>query len=600
MVESVLLHDEKSAIQALDGFLRGLKPPAQKITTQHLAPYRNRKPLAGWRLELQTEEILFPLILLAKEGYPYNLPELYLEGKNRCLEWPHVETDNRLCVVPTHATFNPGDPAGVAEYILSEAAQLLPALAAGQLDNDFINEFQSYWSLATGDQPHRITSIVSPDGPSRTICCWSGKISSLAADTPEQGAEWLSRFRNDDISPDSFKPGLFLWLDQPLTPDRYPRTSADIYRLAHEVNAHKELERLILDLPSSILVLIGFYTDSGPGFGAIRIRPSPQSATTNRGQRQSIEKGFRPGHTPERILLSRALGTAMTVKMLEVIRADKQWIHTRGGTELPVDNKRVGIIGCGSLGASIAILLAQAGYCLTLIDPDTLNWENVGRHALGGPDFIGNNKAKALAQRIQQHLPHLNIEAHAKNWHEVWAKSPDTLKECNILISTTGDWLAESALNKLSRTLSEFPDLIFGWSEPHAVAGHVLIIREMGGCLSCGMTADGLFLNPAVEWPEDDDSLMKQVPACGAFYQPFGPVDLSQIHSLIASATMDLLQERIKTSEHRIWFGDETRIKELGGEWADSWLQTESNPSSGNREVRKPWQISSTCPLCRK
>src|SRR5437867_8391247 len=83
--------------------------------------------------------------------------------------------------------------------------------------------------------------------------------------------------------------------------------------------------------------------------------------------------------------------------------------HSRGGPMIFARNprehevlsgKHVAVIGCGSFGSAIAEMLARAGIGqLTLIDPDVLSAENLGRHVLTQKD-LGRPKVEALRERL--------------------------------------------------------------------------------------------------------------------------------------------------------------------------------------------------------
>src|SRR2546428_12923680 len=64
-----------------------------------------------------------------------------------------------------------------------------------------------------------------------------------------------------------------------------------------------------------------------------------------------------------------------------------------------LSGKCVAVIGCGSFGSAIAEMLVRAGLGqVTLIDPDTMRAENLGRHMLVQRD-LGGPKAEALGAR---------------------------------------------------------------------------------------------------------------------------------------------------------------------------------------------------------
>ena len=73
--------------------------------------------------------------------------------------------------------------------------------------------------------------------------------------------------------------------------------------------------------------------------------------------------------------------------------------------------RHVSIVGCGSFGSALADMLVRAGVGkLTLIDPEVLSVENLGRHVLTSRD-LGNAKVHALAERLREVSPDLEVEA---------------------------------------------------------------------------------------------------------------------------------------------------------------------------------------------
>jgi molybdopterin/thiamine biosynthesis adenylyltransferase len=80
--------------------------------------------------------------------------------------------------------------------------------------------------------------------------------------------------------------------------------------------------------------------------------------------------------------------------------------------------RQISIVGCGSFGSALADMLARAGVGrLTLIDPETLEIENVGRHMLTGAD-VGQAKVEALARRLREINPELEVEARQERFRD--------------------------------------------------------------------------------------------------------------------------------------------------------------------------------------
>ena len=79
------------------------------------------------------------------------------------------------------------------------------------------------------------------------------------------------------------------------------------------------------------------------------------------------------------------------------VSRDDSWAKRLDGL-LPagIGNKRVAIIGCGSVGSFVADELARSGIRnFLLIDPDIVEWPNLTRAAFGYQD-IGKAKVVAL------------------------------------------------------------------------------------------------------------------------------------------------------------------------------------------------------------
>lgn len=81
-------------------------------------------------------------------------------------------------------------------------------------------------------------------------------------------------------------------------------------------------------------------------------------------------------------------------------------------------DRHVSIVGCGSFGSALADMLVRAGLGrLTLIDPETLSAENIGRHVLTTRD-VGRPKAEALAGRLLEINPLLEVEARRETFRD--------------------------------------------------------------------------------------------------------------------------------------------------------------------------------------
>jgi molybdopterin/thiamine biosynthesis adenylyltransferase len=78
----------------------------------------------------------------------------------------------------------------------------------------------------------------------------------------------------------------------------------------------------------------------------------------------------------------------------------------------------ISIVGCGSFGSALSDMLVRTGLGrLTLIDPERLSIENVGRHILTAKD-VGRAKLDALRERLRQINPQLAVEARREKFRD--------------------------------------------------------------------------------------------------------------------------------------------------------------------------------------
>ena len=322
-------------------------------------------------------------------------------------------------------------------------------------------------------------------------------------------------------------------------------------------------------------------------------------ATDIRGKRRDfIANGFRPGKVPLFLGTQRLFSADAPTTRIRVERVDPAWIHGRGHDprQGAVSSKTVVLIGCGSVGAPISQQLAMAGVGrLILVDQDELTWANVGRHPLGA-ECVGDNKAEALAEGLQKSYPHLQIKGFDSSYEKFATEQPQLLEQADLLICATAEWKMESLLN-LQHTHGEIVQpILYTWTEPHACAGHAVLIHSGSPCFQCGMTLAGDARAPVTTWPRDTETRLE--PACGAVFQPYGPIELMGTISVAASLVLDSLLGKATKATHRIWAGPQSLLAEAGGTWSDTWLKGDPSRAKGGFQEECLWEKDFLCPVC--
>lgn len=537
--------------------------------------------IAAWRVSVEfSDGVIRRIDVVATAEYPIIPVRTALVDHPDFMTWPHVESDGILCLLPNLAECDPDDPSAVATNLLHRSIQLIEELLEGTIiDRHFREEFLTYWAYKEHPSSTHLYSLVAPAPPSRLVQVWKGKGLEVVGEDAASLAQWVRRRFGDDVDT-KIKEAAFLWLEEPLPPAAYPETASDLHALAAGLGdeAKAVLEQTAGSEPGCLLAVLGATGRGGAALIGVKV-PSPKG----------LSKGFRPGRTPKPVLLGRFFGAGPVIRT-SVQRADASWVHGRGRdprTEQLLQATIV-LIGCGSVGAPVGCALAQAGVGrIGLVDPDKLSWPNVGRHPLGA-SAVGRNKAEALAERLQVDYPHLELQSRVCGLHELLQADKDFLEEADLIIAATGNWAAEHALNRWHLAQGRRQPALYAWTEAHACAGHGVVIAREGGCFQCHINRTGSPLFKVVEWP-DGGGANQEEPACGAHYQPYGPIELNYVTTMISELALDCLLSPPSQAFNRVFATSHRRIADLGGSLSEAWLSACGESDSAVRIVDRPW-----------
>ncbi|EJE4206681.1 ThiF family adenylyltransferase [Vibrio parahaemolyticus] len=212
-----------------------------------------------------------------------------------------------------------------------------------------------------------------------------------------------------------------------------------------------------------------------------------------------------------------------------------------------LSNKRIALIGAGTIGGYLAHSLSQvgaghdAGY-LVIYDNDVLKVGNVGRHILG-IKFIGEKKSDSLKYYLEEQGLDLDIRAQGKFNLNI------DLSHFDLILDATGD--QAFSLN-LSSKVSEYRSqggkilLIHSWISGFGHTAKSLLDDGVNGCYACqfdyskGSIKTELYPSFASGKEPDASHLFKR--SCGENHLPFG----SEASMLAASLAIQLLRDRNK------------------------------------------------------
>ncbi len=188
-----------------------------------------------------------------------------------------------------------------------------------------------------------------------------------------------------------------------------------------------------------------------------------------------------------RTLLDKLLSDITAVEPLRTERKDYAYLCDQIGNGTGLMNKRVLLIGAGSLGSYVAFELAKNGANnIKIYDGDKLEDENILRWAYAGIGK-GSNKAITIQLLLQLLHPELHIESIAK---DIDSKSlVAEVLDSDLLIFTIGSSDEQLKFNAALKKANCKTPVLYVWLEEGGEYSHILFVNyEKQGCYECLFT----------------------------------------------------------------------------------------------------------------
>lgn len=275
------------------------------------------------------------------------------------------------------------------------------------------------------------------------------------------------------------------------------------------------------------------------------------------------------------------VGWEFQVHPISVI--NKETILPRSGGDLDLQDKTVGIVGCGSVGSIIAEQLSQSGVRqLELFDPDIYTPENIHRHALPA-QWVFTPKSIALAEQLQADYPYCHASYHSQT-ELLDLLETDIIDKLDLVIVATGNPTIERLFDRQLRGSGKTIPALYSWVESHGVGGHaVLSLPLKQGCLACAYISnidDTPGLNSNLDFLAPNQLFTRNHAGCGSLFLPYSGVDASQTAIMTVRLAIEALRGEIETSIARSWKGnsktaeqEELRLTHRFLRSNDTWIE---------------------------
>ncbi|NRB39408.1 MAG: ThiF family adenylyltransferase [Pseudomonadales bacterium] len=231
----------------------------------------------------------------------------------------------------------------------------------------------------------------------------------------------------------------------------------------------------------------------------------------------------------------------------------------RGGAYTSLTDKRVLVVGCGSVGGDIAQQLASSGVGeIYLSDFDILSWDNLYRHVLGS-HHVGHLKSSSLASDLENKYFWVKSRWYKNRLLDF--RDPSLLSSFDLVVVAIGSPTQErmfAHFYEQNNSLA-YPPVINTWVEGHGVGGHAtLSIPRSKGCLLCSYVDNNDFsrgLASNLNFIEQNQQVTVNIAGCGDLFLPYGRHDSSQTAIMAAGLATKYLRGKVSESTMISWKG---------------------------------------------
>lgn len=528
---------------------------------------------------------VFVSIIIAIDAYfPFRKPLYFVTPFDRLGFIPHIDSDGYICYMEDEGTIiNPTNIEGIFIETFDKVKYTLLKGINKENVLDFINEFEVYWNRLNSEIT--INSLINHDDILKEVVTikdnsgliFAGNNTNVLANFFLKSGKSLKSQNCNTAIYIPLKPNSFIippsyntfWDNKTLYNYIIDNLSVNNKKILKKLcHGRRRLEEnIILKLPqqNGNFALFGINFSSYP----------------------------KPAVHPLINIFSNSI-----IKPIEIKRYDKRLIIPRGGGDYNLNNKKILVVGCGSIGGTIALELAKSGITnITLVDNDKLSISNIYRNVLGN-NKVEKYKVFALKEEIENKLPFTEITAINNTIEYAIKYQKIDLSRYDLIIISTGNPTINLYLNNFIKSNCIKVPIIFTWLEPYGIGGHALLSNnnEKNGCYEC------LYLNSSDEFyniasfSERDQFFAKTVSGCGSLYTPFGSLDSLQTATLVIRLSINVLQKKEPDNPLLSWKGDSNNFTSANFKLSKRFIHQDSKELFQNRYLYK----NPSCLVCSK
>ncbi|MVX64387.1 hypothetical protein GKZ28_11865 [Clostridium chromiireducens] len=496
------------------------------------------------------------IVMAVPMNWNKNLVSFYVREYKRIKYIPHMHRFGELCLFDKEGVLINANLIGIIKECLERIKKILFEGINDINKVDFIKEFDSYWSILAGRNV--IKSTIKLDDNIKVI-----KYKELQKQLKNE-KEALNFVVSDNesnlriyMNNMPIKNGIYI----PIVSEEYIyppdwREKFDINYINNIINnkniSLNDIIKLTKQCGKDLFLLINIKQPDGiNSLIAILIKDFKESLICLNNNVKFIN----------------VKGTPMGV-----IREDRDYLTNRGGANDKICDKKVLVIGCGSIGGYLISELIKAGISnICMVDNDILSSNNIYRHLLG-MEYVGDYKTTAIINYMTKNLPYVTLTSCESEIEDAINDKDINIEDYDLVISATGNHNVNRWLNHYIYSNRIDTPVIYLWNEVLGIGSHAVYInRKNKGCFECIIGEDDVGIYDKTSYCKRGQLFAKQYRGCTSTFLPYGSIHSLKTVAMGVEIVLKFFIEGITNNYVMSIKGDDTLFKKEGFEVSEKY-----------------------------
>lgn len=520
--------------------------------------------------DLVAGENMVPIVIAIPQNWQRVLVDIYIKQYMDFPFIPHVDDKGKICLFDIEGVLIDQDLCGIVLQSIKRARKIVWEGLSGTNKEEFINEFDSYWQQLPSA---RIAKV--------DVSC----IQNISV--VKYFVKTVKRYKKEPYSKflQRSKAGIIYVSQEPQNLRRYYKEEEKV-SIRNAVYIKIKADNFLFPPDSRCTILKDYIQKvleciDAKKFQVIISKTGSDKLIIFEVQQPNGTSTFL-GIMLERPVISFENGlcnlkSVNQITPVIISRIDKMYLMARSNEVTNIlTNKKVLLIGCGSLGGYIANELVKAGIeKMMLVDTDRLYEVNVFRHVLG-LEYVGEYKCVALQSYLEKNIPDICVSSLVEDIENAVQEGEIEFGEYDLIISATGShninrWINQYIfLNKISTPI------VYAWNEVLGIGSHVAYIKYGSiGCYECfiGRDEDTGELYDRTSYCQAGQKVVQKVAGCGNSFIPYGSAVSLKTAGICVETVKKIFEGRYADNMIISAKGDDYHFRKAGLQVSNRYLR---------------------------